>query len=140
MVRRDVGQSDGRRDARAVFQPLRATGDRERITPRARRRRQRHTIGKLSLVMRDRENSGLVLYTTSACSACEAALDALLSMPELRGFALDTFDVSDDDGLFQRYGERVPVLAWQWRELNWPFDRADVGKFLKLSVQKFTSM
>jgi hypothetical protein len=32
------------------------------------------------------------------------------------------------------------VLAWQRRELNWPFDRADVGKFLNLVDQKFTSM
>ena len=77
--------------------------------------------------MRDPADSNLLLYTTSACSACDAALDLLQSMPELRGRTLRTIDVANDDALVETYGPRLPVLAVGGRELAWPFTAADVA-------------
>jgi hypothetical protein len=72
----------------------------------------------------------LVLLSTDHCSLCERALDLLLSMPELRGLALQVVDVADDDALTERYGERLPVLLGGGRELDWPFAAADVRTLL----------
>jgi hypothetical protein len=68
----------------------------------------------------------LLLYSTEPCSLCERALDLLFSMPELRALTLDVVDVAGDAGLTERYGPRLPVLVAGTRELDWPFDRADV--------------
>lgn len=71
-----------------------------------------------------------VLLSTEHCSLCEQALDLLVSMPELRGMPLHVVDVAEDDGLLERYGERLPVLAMAGRELDWPFTAGDVAAFL----------
>jgi hypothetical protein len=47
-------------------------------------------------------------------------------MPDLRGAALATREVTADDALFERYAERVPVLrvgnvAEDLAEMDWPF-------------------
>ena len=68
----------------------------------------------------------LVLYSTGSCALCEQALELLLSMPELRGLALRVVDVADEDALLQRYGERIPVLAFAGREIDAPLDREAV--------------
>jgi len=73
---------------------------------------------------------GLVLLSTQHCTLCEQALDLLLSMPELRGRALEVVDVAGHDRLLERYGERVPVLLFRGRELGWPFDREEVVRFV----------
>lgn len=67
-----------------------------------------------------------ILYTTAACSACEAALDLLAALPAAPHRALVAQEVALDDALLRRYGERVPVLAFGGRELDWPFDAGDV--------------
>ena len=64
----------------------------------------------------------LVLYSTGSCALCEQALDMLLSMPELSGWALRVVDVAAEEELIQRYGERIPVLCFAGRELDSPFD------------------
>jgi len=77
---------------------------------------------------------GLTLYTTDHCTLCEQALDLLLSMPELAGLALSVRDVAADAVLTDRYGERLPVLAWDApgaRELDWPFTAGDVTAWLR---------
>ena len=73
---------------------------------------------------------GLILLSTQHCTLCEQALDLLLSMPELRGSALEVVDVVEHDELVERYGVRVPVLLLDGRELAWPFDREDVARFV----------
>lgn len=70
------------------------------------------------------------LMSTAHCSACEAALDLLIGMPEMRGHSLLVVEVADDDRLLARYGERVPVLVGYARELCWPFDQAEVRRWL----------
>ena len=54
----------------------------------------------------------------------------LLSMPELRGLTLRVVDVATEDELLQRYGERIPVLCFEGREVDWPLDRDAVIGFL----------
>lgn len=53
----------------------------------------------------------LVLYSTEHCSLCDEALDLLLSMPELAGWSVRVVDVSANDDLLARYGNRIPILV-----------------------------
>jgi hypothetical protein len=43
---------------------------------------------------------------------------------------LTLVDVAEDDELLARYGERIPVLMKEGRELGWPFGLLDVQQFL----------
>ncbi len=72
----------------------------------------------------------LILYHTDHCSACEHAFDLLSSMPELAGHALTTVDVATNDALIAKFGERIPVLAGEFGELNWPFDAQALRRVL----------
>ena len=71
-----------------------------------------------------------MLYTTSACSACEEALDLVLALADPRVRKLVALDVADDAGLFEQYARRVPVLAYRGMELDWPFDALDMRRLL----------
>jgi|GEM_PF-204069 len=79
---------------------------------------------------------GLTLLSTDHCSACEQALDLLLSMPELAGLGLDVVDVIEDAGLLERFGDKVPVLGWHDSHgnlvltLDWPFEARGVSAWL----------
>lgn len=73
-----------------------------------------------------------ILYSTSGCHLCEVAHamieQALSGQP---GCACGEEDIAEDDGLFERYGIRIPVLLHpDGRELGWPFDDAELGAFL----------
>ena len=68
--------------------------------------------------------------STDHCTLCDQALDLLTSMPELGGLTLVVVDVADDDQLTERYGERLPVLVFHGRELDWPFAGADLRDWL----------
>ncbi|EGA66131.1 thiol-disulfide isomerase and thioredoxin [Vibrio brasiliensis LMG 20546] len=35
---------------------------------------------------------------------------------------IEIVDIAFDDELFSRYGVTIPVLNYQGKELNWPFD------------------
>jgi hypothetical protein len=70
--------------------------------------------------------SELVLYSTDGCHLCESAMRLLASMPELVRRPWSVVDIADDDTLLERYGTRIPVLAFQGRELGWPFNADDV--------------
>ncbi len=73
----------------------------------------------------------LVLYSTDHCTLCDEALELLLSMPELVGHQLMVADISADETLLARYGERIPVLVCDARQLDAPFDAGDVRSFIK---------
>lgn len=74
--------------------------------------------------------SSLYLYSTAGCHLCEQA-EALLQ-PFLHAglFSLQVIEISHDEELVQRYGIRIPVLAYEAvgerQELGWPFDQAQV--------------
>lgn len=70
----------------------------------------------------------VTLYTTLGCHLCDQARELLLTVNS--GVAILTVDIAEDDDLIARYGERIPVLARDGRELAWPFGLLDVQGFL----------
>jgi hypothetical protein len=77
------------------------------------------------------KDSSIVLFSTESCTLCEAAVELLFSMPELRGRSLNVVDIADDDSLVSRYGERLPVLRIGEHELDWPFASEDISGILR---------
>lgn len=75
----------------------------------------------------------LVLYQRDDCHLCDLALDELAAarVPEF-----DSVFIDADPALEARYGVRVPVLRDRERdaELDWPFDRGAVRRWLSLAV------
>ena len=74
-----------------------------------------------------------VLYSTSACHLCELA-EGLLEAARAAAPALgwEVVDISDDDALFARYGERIPVLRFpSGEELGWPFTADELHRALR---------
>ena len=72
------------------------------------------------------------LYGTSACHLCETAAEMMESQRE-GGlvFTFDHVDISESEGLFERYGVLIPVLQHpDGRELNWPFSPDQLRMFL----------
>lgn len=76
----------------------------------------------------ENENMKLVLYGTSGCHLCEEAQALVMSATGRVPFECD---VADDDGLFARYGLRIPVLVRRdtGAELDWPFDAVALARF-----------
>ncbi|MEP1472225.1 MAG: glutaredoxin family protein [Halieaceae bacterium] len=74
----------------------------------------------------------LTLYGTSACHLCELAEEILENLAAAEAAPpVEKQDISDDDALFEAYGERIPVLRdAQGRELGWPFDAQAVMAWL----------
>ena len=72
------------------------------------------------------------LYGTSACHLCELAHDMLVAQQFMMGgFNVEELDISTCDGLFERYGVRIPVLQHpDERELGWPFSQSELRDFL----------
>ncbi|WP_300525273.1 glutaredoxin family protein [Alcanivorax sp.] len=70
----------------------------------------------------------VVLYTTVGCHLCEQARELVSTVaPDI---TVTLVDVAEDDELLARYGERIPVLMKEGRELGWPFGLLDVQQFL----------
>ena len=59
----------------------------------------------------------LVVYSRKHCHLCHDMIAALQAMQAQLSFALEVVDVDSDDELAARYGERVPVLVAEGREL-----------------------
>ena len=71
----------------------------------------------------------VVLYTTLGCHLCDQARELLLMVnPDVQ---IEAVDVAEDDDLIARYGERIPVLLHNGRELAWPFGLLDLQAFLQ---------
>lgn len=70
----------------------------------------------------------LKLFTTSNCHLCDQAA-ALLHHHSKQ---LIQVEISDNDELLAIYGVRIPVLqrSDNLSELDWPFNTADIDKFL----------
>jgi Glutaredoxin-like domain (DUF836) len=73
----------------------------------------------------------LILFSTSHCHLCELAL--ALTMQASEKIEIRTIDIADNESLLKQYGLLIPVLQRTdtQAELNWPFDTADIGVFLK---------
>lgn len=70
----------------------------------------------------------VTLYTTLGCHLCDQARELLLTVDP--SVVILAVDIAEDDDLIARYGERIPVLARDGRELAWPFGLLDVQGFL----------
>lgn len=72
----------------------------------------------------------VTLYTTAGCHLCEQARAVLHALdPTL---AIRAVDVAEDGALMARYGERIPVVCHQGRELGWPFGLPEARAFLQM--------
>ena len=69
----------------------------------------------------------LQLVVTASCTLCDEAIEWLASMPDAAGQTLVTIEVTEDDAMFDRYAERVPVLIVGAEEHDWPFDAKAVA-------------
>ncbi len=73
----------------------------------------------------------LKLYGTQGCHLCDEAELLLQKMAAARRIEWQYVDIALDDALFNRYGERIPVLvAADGRELGWPFSFLDILRLL----------
>jgi glutaredoxin len=59
----------------------------------------------------------VTLYGKPGCCLCDEARAAVAAVRAERPFELEEVDVSADPGLHREYGERIPVLAVDGREL-----------------------
>lgn len=105
--------------------PVQRVRHRQRVAPPASRWREAGAVDNLFAV------AHLILYTTSACSACEEALERILALADPCVRTLMTRDVADDERLFERYATRIPVLSYRGAELDWPFGECDMRRLLR---------
>ena len=59
----------------------------------------------------------LTVYSRAHCHLCDEMLEALRKLRGLRRFGVQVMDVDSDPALARRYGEDVPVLVHEGREL-----------------------
>ena len=71
------------------------------------------------------------LYTRPGCHLCEDALGELRRLHARQPHELELVDISADDELQQRYGERIPVLEIDGREYAAPLPRAVLERALR---------
>jgi hypothetical protein len=71
------------------------------------------------------------LYTRPGCHLCEDAVSELGRLQARQPHELELVDVSADDELQQRYGERIPVLEIEGREYAAPLPRAVLERALR---------
>ena len=59
----------------------------------------------------------LTVYSRAHCHLCDEMLEALRNTRGLERFRIVVTDVDEDPALVRRYGEDVPVLTHEGREL-----------------------
>ena len=59
----------------------------------------------------------LTLYSRQGCHLCDEMLEQLRREQQRLEFAIVVVDIDRDPGLRQRYGEDVPVLTHEGREV-----------------------
>lgn len=76
--------------------------------------------------------SSILLYTTVGCHLCEAAKTVLWPLLTEFGLRLEEVDIADSDELIERYGIRIPVIAFEQsvKELAWPFSAEQARSFI----------
>lgn len=78
-------------------------------------------------------SSTVCLYGTVGCHLCDEAKALIQGLLEHEGWCLIECDIAEQDGLYDRYCMRIPVLRRHddCRELDWPFDAEQVRRFLR---------
>jgi glutaredoxin len=75
----------------------------------------------------------LILFGTSGCHLCETAHELLTSL--LKNFPscqLEIIDIAEQTQWQEKYAIKIPVLLYPKKpqELCWPFDEAEIVKFI----------
>ncbi len=55
----------------------------------------------------------LTVYSRAGCHLCDALIDELTEFCRCHPFSYTTIEISGNDELEQRYGLKVPVVAYQ---------------------------
>ena len=69
----------------------------------------------------------LKLYSRIECPLCEYAEELLVEA----GIAFETVDIDGSEAMMQKYHVRIPVLANDHSELNWPFNHEQAAALLE---------
>ncbi|PDH37532.1 MAG: hypothetical protein CNE99_08015 [OM182 bacterium MED-G24] len=77
----------------------------------------------------------VTLFGTYGCHLCEQALALIREVQSELNLTIEEVDIANDDELVDRYGILIPVLRHDGRELNWPFDQADLKRFLTVDAE-----
>lgn len=75
----------------------------------------------------------LILYGTAACHLCEEALAIILPLASASNITVQSIDIAGNDLLEERYGTRIPVIAYNMKELGWPFNLDQATTFLDIT-------
>jgi glutaredoxin len=75
--------------------------------------------------------TSLTLYGKPGCHLCDEGRAAVAAAGERREFTLEEVDISLDPRLARRYGERIPVVAIDGRDvLELRFDAEELVRVL----------
>lgn len=78
----------------------------------------------------------VVLYTRSGCGLCDDVSSALIRLQPTLGYTYDEVDIEGDPGLATRYGDIIPVVAVDDREIaRAPIDPARLERDLRLALR-----
>jgi glutaredoxin len=72
----------------------------------------------------------VTLYTRPGCHLCDEAQALLRRAARGLDVTVAEVNIDEDPALRARYGERVPVLATETGELDWPFSEAEARRLL----------
>jgi len=75
-----------------------------------------------------------LLLGTSGCHLCEQAEQIISAcLPDKLGVTFEIIDIAEQEQWQENYAIRIPVLYHPetQKELGWPFDKADVIRFIK---------
>lgn len=59
----------------------------------------------------------VTLYTKKNCGLCREAEEAILRLRGKKQFELELVDIERDQAAFDRYGDRIPVVAVDGKEV-----------------------
>jgi predicted DCC family thiol-disulfide oxidoreductase YuxK len=73
----------------------------------------------------------ITLISGPNCHLCDQAKQMLQPLIEEKNIQLSVLDVKEDQGLFERYGLRIPVVILEdGSEKGWPFTAAQIARML----------
>ena len=80
------------------------------------------------------------LYTTSGCHLCELAVTLLEDMVRAGKIReIEEVEIANSEILIQEYGTRIPVVAIDEEELDWPFEIPALEKLIKKTKTGYKS-
>lgn len=78
----------------------------------------------------------VILYTRRQCGLCDDVAAALIRLQAALGYAYDEVDIDGDAALSARYGEAIPVVTVDDREIaRAPVDPARLERELRRALR-----